>query len=54
MAIREEAAIQIYRREASGQWSFDAVDGPDAILRLHNVGPDIPLSEIYEFVVVPG
>jgi hypothetical protein len=51
---QDEAAIHIYRREEGGQWSFDAVDGLDAILSLHSAGLDIPLSEIYEFVVIPG
>jgi Uma2 family endonuclease len=51
---QDEAAIHIYRREASGQWSFDTADGPDAILSLHSVGLEIPLAEIYEFVVMLG
>jgi hypothetical protein len=50
---QDEAAIHIYRREDSGQWPFDSVDGSDAILSLRSVGLDVPLSEIYEFVVIP-
>ncbi len=49
---QDEAAIHIYRRAESGQWSFDAVDGLEASLNLHSVGLDIPLSEIYEFVAI--
>ena len=51
---QDEAAVHIYRREATGQWSFDAVDGADAVLSLHSVGLDIPLAEIYEFVTIAG
>jgi Uma2 family endonuclease len=51
---QDEAAIHIYRREATGQWFFDAVDGLDSSLNLNSVGLDIPLAEIYEFVGVAG
>ena len=49
---QDEASLHLYRREDGGQWSFDAVDGLDAVLSLKSIGLDIPLSEIYEFVTV--
>jgi Uma2 family endonuclease len=49
---QDEAAIHIYRREESGQWSFDAVDGLESSLSLNSVGLSIPLAEIYEFVAI--
>jgi Uma2 family endonuclease len=47
---QDEASVHVYRHEDGGQWSFDAIDGLDAVLHLRSVGLDIPLSEIYEFV----
>jgi Uma2 family endonuclease len=44
------ASAHIYRREEAGRWSFDAVDGLDAMLNLTSIGIEIPLSEVYEFV----
>ena len=49
---QDEASLHLYRREDGGWWSFDAVDGLDAVLSLKSIGLDIPLSEIYEFVMV--
>lgn len=49
---QNEAAIHIYRREAKGTWSFDAVGGTGAILPLRSVGPSIPLAEIYGFAML--
>ena len=50
---RAEASAHIYRREGDGTWSFDAIDGLDAVLALRSVGLEIPLSEIYETVELP-
>jgi Uma2 family endonuclease len=49
---QDEPAVHIYRREADGAWSFDAVGGEDSALTLRSVGLSIPLSEIYAFVTV--
>jgi hypothetical protein len=43
----------IYRKGAEGSWSFEAIGGADAVLRLASVGLEIPLREIYEFAM-PG
>jgi Uma2 family endonuclease len=45
-----EAAAHVYRREADGKWSFDAIDGVDAVLNLKSIGLEVPLAEIYETV----
>ena len=45
-----EASAHIYRRGSDGTWSFDAIDGLDAVLALRSVGLEIPLSELYETV----
>jgi hypothetical protein len=37
-----------YRRADDGSWSFIAIDGADAVLRLESVGIELPLAEIYE------
>jgi hypothetical protein len=49
---QDEASIHIYRREDGGRWSFEAVDGLDAILSLKSISLDIPLSETYGFVTI--
>jgi Uma2 family endonuclease len=49
-----EAAAHVYRREADGAWSFEAIDGPEAVLTLRSVGIEIPLSELYETVDLPS
>jgi Uma2 family endonuclease len=46
---QDEPAIHVYRREAEGTWSFDAIDGLGADLSLRSVALSIPLAEIYEF-----
>ena len=46
---QDELAVHVYRREADGNWSFNAVGGADAVLRLPSVGLEVPLAEIYEF-----
>ena len=48
---QDEMAAHVYRREADGTWSFDAVGGAEATLELRSVGLEIPISEIYEFAV---
>jgi Uma2 family endonuclease len=46
---QDEPAIHVYRREAAGTWSFDAIGGLGAQLSLRSVTLSIPLAEIYEF-----
>lgn len=43
-----EAAVHVYRRAEDGSWSFDAIDGPDGVLRLRSIAIEIPVAEIYE------
>jgi Uma2 family endonuclease len=50
---QDEPAVHVYRKEAAGTWSFEAIEGADATLRLASVGLEIPLQEIYEFAM-PG
>jgi Uma2 family endonuclease len=45
---QDEPAIQVYRRAQDGSWSFEAIGGLMASLRLESVGLDLPLAEIYE------
>jgi Uma2 family endonuclease len=47
---QDEAAIHVYRRESDGRWTFNAVNGLEAVLSLTSVDMAIPLSEIYRFV----
>ncbi len=46
---QEEFAAHVYRLTAEGSWTFDALEGADATIRLASVGLEIPLAEIYQF-----
>ena len=46
---QSEPAIHIYRR-GSGHWTFEPVDGLEAMLELRSVGLTIPLAEIYRYI----
>jgi Uma2 family endonuclease len=48
---QDEPAIHVYRSEAAGTWSFEAVDGMASTLSLRGVALSIPLAEIYEFAM---
>ena len=50
---QSERACHLYRRLPDDTWSFEALGGADAILRLSSVALAIPLSEIYEFADLP-
>ena len=45
-------AAHVYRKAADGTWSFEAVGGSDAVLKLAGLGLELPLAEIYEFALV--
>ena len=49
---QDEMAAHVYRKAADGTWSFEAVGGSDAVLKLAGAGLGLPLGEIYEFA--PG
>ena len=52
--FQDDYACHVYRREtASGRWSFEALGGAEAILRLESVGAAISLSEIYALASMP-
>jgi len=46
---QSERAAHLYRRQPDDSWSFEAIAGIDAVLRLGSVGLSIPLAEVYEF-----
>ena len=49
---QHDYACHVYRRPAQGtDWTFEAVDGPGAVLRLRSVGVELPLSEMYAGVL---
>ena len=50
--FQDDAAAHIYRREAAGTWSFDAIEGLDTVLKLRSIGIEIPLAELYETIEV--
>jgi Uma2 family endonuclease len=46
---QSEPACHVYRCQPNGSWTFEALGGNDAVLRLPSVGLEIPLEEIYAF-----
>lgn len=51
--FQDDYACHVYRREESGRWTFEALDGADAVLRLESVGVEVLLAEIYELAPPP-
>lgn len=49
---QDEAAAHVYRRAEDGRWTFEAIGGLYAVLRLASVGIEIPLAAVYEFVTL--
>ena len=47
-----EMAAHLYHRAADGTWSFTAIDGEAAVMRLRSLGLEIPMAELYEFAPV--
>lgn len=50
--FQADYAIPVYRRAPGGAWSFEALGGRDATLRL-DLGRVLPLAEIYVLVDLP-
>ncbi len=51
--FQADYAIHVYRRLPGGAWSFEALGGRDATLRLESLGLTLPLAEIYALVDLP-
>ena len=51
---QDEVAAHVYRKAVDGSWSFEAIGGPDAVLRLPSVGIELPFAEVYAFAAVRG
>lgn len=51
--FQDDYACHVYRRDAaSGRWTFEALGGADAVLRLESVGVELPLSAIYALAFI--
>ncbi len=50
---QDDYAAHVYRLLPSGSWSFEAVGGEDAAVRLDSVGIELPMAEIYAYVSLP-
>jgi Uma2 family endonuclease len=48
-----EAAAHVYRLMPGGSWSFEAVGGEEAALRIESLGIELPMAEIYAYVRLP-
>ena len=51
---QDDYAAHIYRRSAPDAWSFEAVGGRDAALRIACLNLEIPIADIYEFADLPA
>lgn len=50
--FQEDFAVHVYRLSAEGAWTFEALGGAEAVLRLESVGVSVPLAEIYAFAII--
>lgn len=54
---QEDYAAHVYRRSSESpdqtSWSFEAVGGKDAMLRLASLSIDLSLAEIYQAAIIP-
>jgi Uma2 family endonuclease len=50
--FQEDYAVHVYRLAAGGTWTFEALGGAEAALRLESVDISIPLAEIYAFALL--
>lgn len=50
---QDDYAAHVYRLLPGGSWTFEALGGEDAVLRLESLGIELPLAEIYLFVSLP-
>ncbi len=49
--FQEDHAAHVYRLSADGAWTFEALGGAEAVLRLESAGVSVPLADIYAFAV---
>ncbi len=53
LVSQKEARVEVFRRQASGQWLFSDFSGLDAVCKLGSLDCQIPLSAIYRDVTFP-
>jgi Uma2 family endonuclease len=53
MVSQNAAWVDVYTRQADGNWLFQPVHGPGAVVRLSSLDVALPLSEIYAGVDFP-
>jgi Uma2 family endonuclease len=52
--FQADYACHVYRHDpATGRWTFEAIGGAEAVLRLESIGIDLLLADIYEFASLP-
>ena len=45
--------VEHYEKQADGRWAHTAYDGLGSMLRIHSIGCEIPMREVYDRVDVP-
>jgi Uma2 family endonuclease len=53
LIAQDEAAIEVFTREAGGGWHYDAVSGLSTVIRLSHLDLEIPLVDLYQRVIFP-
>jgi len=53
--FQDDYAAHIYRRSPQDPavWTFEAIGGAEAVIRLPSLGIELALSDIYQFATVP-
>jgi Uma2 family endonuclease len=54
LVAQDKARIERFLRHSDGQWLHMIADGLDASLPLQSVGASLPLSEVYDEVMLPN
>lgn len=47
--MQAEPVAHVYHRAPDGTWTFEGLDGTEAVLRLDSLSIDLPMAEIYRF-----
>jgi Uma2 family endonuclease len=50
---QDDYACHVYRLSPEGRWTFEALGGAEAVLKLESVGVELKLSEIYQYATTP-
>ena len=51
LVSQDQVRVKVYRKQSNTVWTMEILTGPTAILKLHSVPVEFPLSELYEGIL---